>query len=217
VVDPSPFRRDGHIPFGDWTHARANPLKMTVDVFSCPALVEPEFQKNIRDGAFGYNYQYLGNTRTDTTITRWDNFAVRLHEIKAPAQTVTLADSRGFGPKHGEHSYTLDPPRLATEKNAKRFGPAPSPTGAFVPQAYSPAENRHVGRANVVFADAHGESMTLAELGYEVSDGVENYPGHKKGEPVPIRETEDGPYKANNHLWNGKGSDEVAAKANAPP
>jgi prepilin-type processing-associated H-X9-DG protein len=215
VVNPEPFRKAGTIPFGDETLARANPLTMTVDVFSCPALVDTEFVKNIRDGAYGYNYQYLGNTRMETNLIRWDNFAVRLHEIKAPSRTVTLADSRGAGPKHGPHSFTLDPPRLATEQNAKRFGPNAEDTGIEA-QMYSPVENRHVGRANVVFADAHGESTTLEDLGYEVSDGA-NYPNHKRGEPVPILKPQEGPYKASNQLWNGKGIDEVAAKANVPP
>jgi prepilin-type N-terminal cleavage/methylation domain-containing protein/prepilin-type processing-associated H-X9-DG protein len=215
-INPGPFQQMNAIPFGDETQARADPLKMNVEVFSCPELVDPLFEFNIRDGAYGYNYQYLGNARNEANRNLWDNFPVALHLIKSPAQTVMLADSRGAGPKHGKNSYLLDPPRLAIERNAKRFGPERQDAALDV-HRYSPVEARHSGFGNVVFADGHGESMSLKELGYEVSDGSDKYPDLLRGSPFPIFEPESGSYEATNRLWTGTGIDKIALEANPIP
>jgi prepilin-type processing-associated H-X9-DG protein len=128
VINPTPHQwavvTKGH--FGDYTPRRRGGPKgstMSHGVFTCPSLKDEQYAMDIRDGAFGYNYQYLGNTRRDTTETRWDNFSVGLHKIRKTGMTVLVADSRGAGFYHGRHSYTLDPPRLATERRATRFGP----------------------------------------------------------------------------------------------
>lgn len=215
-INPAPFEQMNAIPFSDDTPGRANPLTMTVEIFSCPELVDPQFEFNIRDGAYGYNYQYLGNSRTDSNSNLWDNFPVALHLITSPAQTVLLADSRGVGPSHGAHSYTLDPPRLAIERNARNFGPHPRHT-PVEDLRYSPVEPRHNNLANVVFVDGHAETMSLNALGYEVSDGIENYPDFRRGSPVPILHPQTGPYKATNRLWTGTGMDRVAQEANPIP
>lgn len=135
VVNPTPHQwaidTQGH--FGDYTPSRRGGppgTTMAHEVFTCPSLKDEEFALNVRDGAFGYNYQYLGNTRRDTSATRWDNFPVGLHKLRNTGMTVVVADSRGAGFNHGRHSYTLDPPRLATERNATRFGPS---TLAYTP------------------------------------------------------------------------------------
>jgi prepilin-type processing-associated H-X9-DG protein len=188
---------------------------MTNDVFRCPALDDPEYERDIRNGAYGYNYQYLGNSRQDTNPDRWDNFSVGLHQVKAPGGTVLLADSRGGGSRrHGVHSYTLDPPRRAYERNAVKFGPSsqdaekagldPDPLLAF-----SPVSPRHNNQGNVIFADAHGQAMTPKELGYELR------PEDKM--PIPIHDAAAGK-EWTNKLWTGTGQDpEVAKRPAAPP
>ncbi len=128
-----------------------------------------------------------------------------------------LADSRGAGKKHGLHSYTLDPPRLAVERDAVRFGP----DEAHVPEAldaeryaFSPVEMRHNKKGNVIFVDGHGELMTLRELGYQFDDD---------GPPVPILDPETAappPEDArlqgyNNAKWTGRGNDRFAIKRDA--
>ncbi len=133
---------------------------MTNNYFMCPSLAG-EFDRDIRNGAYGYNYQYLGNSRTDSAAPRYDNFPVLDHRLRVPRQTVLVADSRGAGPEHGRHSYALDPPRLAVEKNATRFGPGPN-DGAI---QHSPAEGRHDGRASVAFVDGHAERLSIQALG----------------------------------------------------
>jgi prepilin-type processing-associated H-X9-DG protein/prepilin-type N-terminal cleavage/methylation domain-containing protein len=224
VIDPVPFQRTGG-EFGDEGLRMGNEgLMMAVELFECPMLVEDDFARNVRDGAYGYNYQYLGNTRQDHTKGRWDNFPVRRHRIRTPGATVLAADSRGAGIRHGKHSFTLDPPRLAVEENAMRFGPVifdEEPfDGLYLPDtiddaelrealSYSPVAARHNRLANVVFVDGHAEAMTLNELGYELKGGTgpERLPG---GTPMPINKPDEGAYHANNQLWNGRNMDQIA-------
>lgn len=217
VINPKPFIRLGR-PWGDTDLFSQGKLgtKMTTDIFTCPSLDDPEFEHNIRDGAYGYNYQYLGNTRSDTQPKRWDNYSVGLHRIKSPARTIIFADSRGSGRIHGKHSYTLDPPRLGLEVNAQRFGPAER----WVPEGldktiyqYSPAEGRHNSLANVSFVDSHAEAMSLKQMGYQVHDGS-MFQGIPKNVPLPLPHPFEGPYTATNQLWNGQGTDPIALEAN---
>jgi prepilin-type processing-associated H-X9-DG protein len=163
---------------------------MNNNYFVCPSLGGKN-ARDIRNGAYGYNYQYLGNSRTDADPPAFDNFPVSENQIKDPARTVVFADSRGAHPDHGNHSYTLDPPRLAREKNATKFGPASSDG----PIAHSPAEARHRRRAVVSLADGHAESLTLQALGYDI-DLV--------GVVIPDL---DGTGRTSNHFWNGLGVD----------
>ena len=44
----------------------------------------------------------------------------------------------------------------------------PDETGTDIVIYFSPVEERHQGRANVIFLDGHAESHTLQELGYVV-------------------------------------------------
>lgn len=177
VIDPRPFKRLG-IPWDDSGSTREGALKdeavIANKAFLCPSLDDPEFERSTRNGAYGYNYQYLGNARQDADKKRWDNFAVGMHQIPAASGTVLIADSRGGGKKHGIHSYTLDPPRRAVEKNAMTFGPTPSDlaqVGITDPNlSFSPMEERHNTTGNVIFVDTHGEAMTLRQLGYEMTD-----------------------------------------------
>lgn len=179
---------------------------MTNKYFLCPSHSD-EFEFDVRNGAYGYNYQYLGNSRQDAQDDRWDNFPVGLQRIRSAGQTVLIADSRGAGRRHGKHSYSLDPPRLAVERNAPRFGPGAGDVQSGVSDPslyqYSPVEMRHGKRGNVVFVDGHAEAMTLGDLGYETDeDGV--------AKPIldPLGET----YTASNKLWNGEGYDHLAVK-----
>jgi prepilin-type processing-associated H-X9-DG protein len=174
--------RNSTAPWGDSYSTR-----LTNNYFLCPSLKGPA-ANDIRNGAYGYNYQYLGNSRTDTAPPEYDNFPVGQTQIPTPSQVVLVADSRGADPRHGKHSYTLDPPRLATEKNAAKFGPG----AGDGPIAHSPAEARHSGRAAVSFVDGHAETLSLEQLGYDVgSDGVV-IPDAKGASP-----------RASNRLWGG--------------
>jgi len=219
VIDPKPMERLRR-PWGDVENGLERfTTTMTNDVFTCPALDDEDYAKNIRNGAYGYNYQYLGNARQDYDPNRWDNFSVPMHRIKAPAGTVLIADSRGAGNPHGIHSYTLDPPRLAIEQNAMQFGPDEDmvPEGQdSVLYQFSPVEMRHRGLGNVAFVDAHAEAMTLTQLGYELNDKnipIPVVPPYDKKIPVkiPVLDSTDPDHKhATNRLWTGLGQDRLA-------
>ncbi len=143
-----------------------------------------------RNGSYGYNYHYLGNSRVDNPRPHYDNFPVRLSLIKTWDRTICIAGSLGNQTvfrdtgRRGEHSYTLDPPRLDTRRNnAHRFAQS---------NGMSPVEARHKGRGAVAFLDGHAANMTLAELGYVVIDADRNEVAHNRGD---------------NSLWNGLGTD----------
>jgi len=201
-ISPLPFT----LPFGDDSVGvnGESGRAMTNNYFLCPTLQGP-YERDIRNGAYGYNYQYLGNSRNDAEPTRFDNFSVSADSMRAAARTVLIADSRGADPKHGKHSYALDPPRLAVEKNARRFSPGASdvtPGADATLYRYSPVEMRHGKRGNVVFVDSHAEPMRLAELGYELNP---------QGVPIPINPDERPTYTATNSAWNGLGMDPMAS------
>jgi len=143
-----------------------------------------------RNGSYGYNYHYLGNSRVDNPRPRYDNFPVRLSLIKTWDRTICIASSLGnqsvFAEtaKRGEHSYTLDPPRLDTNRNnAQRFAQG---------SGKSPVQIGHGRKGAVAFLDGHAAAISLAELGYVVEDEARNRVEHDRGD---------------NSLWNGLGTD----------
>lgn len=209
VIEPEPFldEIESSGSFGDNSIGSAGErgTEMTNDYFLCPSHND-DTERDERNGAYGYNYQYLGNARQDTDEDRWDYFPVGLAQIKSAGGTVLFADSRGAGRRHGAHSYTLDPPRLAVERHAEKFGPGAGDVDEGLDPdqyAYSPVEARHGDRGNVVFLDGHASPMTLADLGYELDEN---------DVPRPILDPNSGTYSANNKLWNGEGRDSLAAK-----
>ena len=183
VIDPKPYITNPGDTFGD-----SDTLIMTNDFFMCPSFDHPGFDKrDIRNGSYGYNYQYLGNSRIKDG--RYKNFPVYQVRIERPSETVIVADSRGI---LGEriHGYTLDPPRLARSVSAEFFARYTKPT---YQEQHSPADARHSGRANVAFVDGHTEKISLAELGYVLdTDGwvIAAHPG------------------GSNRLWSGNGRNE---------
>jgi prepilin-type processing-associated H-X9-DG protein/prepilin-type N-terminal cleavage/methylation domain-containing protein len=185
---------------GDATYTN---IPLDNEIFLDPALLDPNPDptnagglatnvSSIRSGAYGYNFQYLGNSRTiddqgDYPNSPYINFPVSVNTVTDTARTITFADSRGGNIGHGAHSMTLDPPHERVHPtdafSASKalwgstspslmtgFDPyGPDETGTDIVIYNSPAEERHNGRANVVFADGHVESHTLQDLGYVVT------------------------------------------------
>ena len=151
---------------------------------------------SIRNGAYGYNFAYLGNSRTiddqgDYPKSPYINYPVT--QVSDSSRTIAFGDSRGGNVGHGGHSMTLDPPHERVQppdaystSTAAWGSPSPSLMAGFDPYGpdetgtdiviyFSPAEERHNGRANVVFLDGHTESHTLQELGYVVTPYTYTY------------------------------------------
>ncbi len=188
------YSRPSADPADDNTKCVDNP------VFICPA--EPE-RTNNRNYTYGYNFQFLGNSRLKTSGAGFINFPVRISRVRA-ADTVLAADCMGtaagkptsqragYRPDGGKdafavgnHGWALDPPRLTA---ASDFCDDES----RAPEHRSAPDPRHGGRANVAFCDGHVQSMSLREMGYVVSaDG--SIPAADLG--------------AHNRLFSGRGKD----------
>lgn len=180
-----------------------------------PSFVCPEVSDWVdeRNAAYGYNHQFLGNSRRGNG--RFYNFPVKRSRIRATSGTVVAGDCMGTaaglakfdrlpyvndGPHGldvsqrysalGNHGWTLDPPRLSAESD-HGTGDFDSPRTAVDP--------RHVDRANVVFADGHTETLTPVALGYRM---------HEDGRFVDLDPFEDvvhGP--PHNGMFSGSGKD----------
>jgi prepilin-type processing-associated H-X9-DG protein len=175
------------------------------DVFRDPTHDTEDFRadngeiKALRNGSYGYNYQYLGNTRTSGPGGSAARYPVRGVRVLTASRTIVLADSMGnqnrlFGESGTrEHSYTLDPPRLDTEAN--------NATEYAQSDGMSPADPRHGGRATVSFLDGHAERLSLEALGYI---------------PDPDRPGRVIQDLGDNGLWNGLGYDPGAEDRDGP-
>lgn len=150
------------------------------DVFHCPEAAQWTSSRNY---GYGYNYQFLGNTRfrEDNESAGFINFPVRAVSIDASA-TVLFADSMGTAagkravdrtPNRedgsrdpdlramGGHGYALDPPRLAENSDFadRRNRSAEHRSGP---------DPRHNGTSSVAFADGHVAVYRPDELGYQL-------------------------------------------------
>ncbi len=147
------------------------------EVFLCPEAPE---RTNNRNYTYGYNYQFLGNSRMNDAKTHFINFPVKISRINA-SETVLAADSLGTAagkPRDqrtgyrddgtgdlfavGNHGWSMDPPRMTA-------------TGDFcdnknrAPEHRSGPEARHGGKANFSFADGHVEAAAVTDMGYGVN------------------------------------------------
>lgn len=166
------YRRPSEDPAQDNTQA------VDGQVFLDPAVPE---RFNTRNYTYGYNFQFLGNSRARLSGNGYINWPVLTGRIKRPSDTVLAADcvgtaasvpfelrlpynDTGAGNKPesvGNHAWALDPPRLTAE-------------GDFCDDALrgkfrSAVEGRHGGRANASFCDGHVERRLPTALGYVVN------------------------------------------------
>ena len=159
------------------------------DTYLCPTVRDWTDERN---GALGYNYQFLGNSRLRNTAdpASFQNWPVRMTTIKAPARCVAVADCMGT-----VASYAVRREYINNARDPDRFGnegfnldpPAVDPVNGEMagidlsPQCRTAADPRHLGRAAVLWMDAHCATATLAQLHYEVAaDGVITFNGYNR-------------------------------------
>lgn len=149
------------------------------DLYVCPSV--PDWTDE-RNGSYGYNYQFLGNSRllSDSDETSYKNWPVQFTWIRHPARTVCVGDGMGTAAtwpsmarlpysnntneaqRLGDEGFNLDPPRVDPANGEM----------ASAPDHRSAADPRHRGKTSVLWLDGHVTAETLAQLGYQVnSDG----------------------------------------------
>lgn len=153
--------------------------------YSYPAYVCPSVPDwtDERDGAYGYNYHFLGNSRTfpGQGETAYKNWPVKINVIKHAGNTVAAADCMGTAasfpeaqrtpyndtlrtPEHyGNEGFNLDPPWV-DQANGEMANFDDSP------QSRTALHERHRQKGNVMWVDGHGSAETLKSLGYERRD-----------------------------------------------
>lgn len=170
-------------------------------VYQCPTV--PDWNDE-RNHAYGYNYQFLGNSRLRAD-GRYINWPRRVSSFSAPSSTVMSADSIGTAAgiptadrtpydndttlvtALGNHGHTLDPPRLTATSDIG--------AGSTVPNARTGPDDRHARKVNASFIDGHAKAMTLYDLGYRLApDGS-----------MTVLATGDDP--ATNRFFSGTGTD----------
>ncbi len=131
-----------------------------------------------RNGSYGYNYQFLGNSRLRDSgePNSFKNWPMVVTDIRDPSRCVAVGDSMGTaaafppdqraeylnndrGSEHlGNEGFNMDPPRIdsADGEIADRDG------------FRSSADDRHLGRANIQWVDGHGSAERLEDLGYQM-------------------------------------------------
>lgn len=150
------------------------------EVYTCPEV--PDWTDE-RNGAFGYNYQFLGNARLrdpdqPASFKNWPNAYSR---VKSPSGCVAVGDCMGtaatYAPRQrheyvnngrdpqafGDEGFNLDPP-LVDPVNGELAGKEEN-IAETVRTALHP---RHVGQANVLWVDGHGSFETHETMGYQV-------------------------------------------------
>ena len=132
-----------------------------------------------RYGGYGYNYQYLGNSR----VSSGGNlpFCAMESQIERTAETIAVADTNGVRRDNGSVSggeYTIDPPLSSLRGSGNGSGfygnGAECGSGGSGPGVWgcrsTPAE-RHAGLVAVLFADSHAKAMKLSRMDDHNGDG----------------------------------------------
>jgi prepilin-type N-terminal cleavage/methylation domain-containing protein/prepilin-type processing-associated H-X9-DG protein len=154
--------------------------------YVCPSV--PDWTDE-RNGSYGYNYQFLGNSRlsdANDPASPYKNWPVQLTCVLYPGSTVAVGDCMGtaasFPPAQrraynnnggdpdllGNEGFNLDPPRV---------DPTDGEMASF-PDHRTAVDPRHGGRGSVLWVDAHASAETLTRLGYQFDpEGSVNFNG----------------------------------------
>ncbi len=142
-------------------------------------------------GGYGYNYQYLGNTRVPGGVPP---FHATDASIMAPANTVAVGDTKGarkgsptlpYG-TDGSGVYVLDPPlgsQTLGSMGSRKSSASPGSGNAYYEGGNDGSDahratpsDRNAGRVNVLMVDGHAVAMTPVQLdgGKAGTDAVNN-------------------------------------------
>jgi prepilin-type N-terminal cleavage/methylation domain-containing protein/prepilin-type processing-associated H-X9-DG protein len=158
-------------------------------MFRSPGAPEGAFLKSFAHnprmfyGGYGYNYQYLGNTRFPFVAVDAD--------IERPADTIAIADTDGSSFDAGVRNagnYVIDPP-LPSARGSRPANPGDGFYGApgtaecgGVRGCRAVPSERHQGMVTIAFADGHAQAWKRDRMDDFDRDG-----------------------RPDNGWWNGKG------------
>ncbi|MDX1931891.1 MAG: prepilin-type N-terminal cleavage/methylation domain-containing protein [Capsulimonadales bacterium] len=150
-------------------------------LFRSPGAPEDAFLKpfahnpNALYGGYGYNFQYLGNSRHP--------FGALDAQIERPAETIAIADTEGCSFDVGVRNagnYVIDPPfpsargsRPTTPGDGFYGAPGTSECSGSHGCRAVPAE-RHSGLVTVAFADGHSKAMKRHQMDDFNRDGTQD-------------------------------------------
>jgi prepilin-type N-terminal cleavage/methylation domain-containing protein/prepilin-type processing-associated H-X9-DG protein len=158
-----------------------------------------ETSQTVYFGGYGYNYQYLGNSRTPGGLSP---FHARDASILAPSSTVAIGDTRGArggdpGKPYGFNGsavYVIDPPLGSVNlgsQGSRKSSASPGPGNSYYEGGDDGSDahravpsGRNNGKTALAFADGHASFMAPEEL-----DGIKGRSGLGT---------------ANNAYWNGR-------------
>lgn len=176
-------------------------------VYVCPEV--PEWVDE-RNGAYGYNYQFLGNSRLvegATEIDDFKNWPVFFSSIKTPENMIAAGDCMGTAASfakndraeysdngrnpaaYGEEGFNLDPPFVDPTKG-EMAGLEEDASSSL----RTALHERHQSKAGVLWLDGHTTAETLADAGYELDNDGKVLYGHRD--------------RANNRKWHPDGKNE---------
>ena len=168
------------------------------EMFLCPEVAHWTDERN---GAYGYNYQFLGNARLNNSndLQSYKNWTVQSSAVRTPSKCVAVADSIGTAASFAKHQrgdyqdnkyqdsksgrsisslgnegFNLDPPNI----DPVRGELASHKSGK---EARTAIHERHKHKGNVLWMDGHTSGETLHSLGYVVGeDGIVELNGNNR-------------------------------------
>lgn len=200
-VDPKSCRTETDM-FGE----KGDKQNYSFRMYVCPTVATWTDERN---GSYGYNYQFLGNSRllNPSDLTSYKNWPVQVSQIRSPARTIAAGDSMGTAAsvptaarmdylddsgdyvRYGNEGFNLDPPRVdPVNGEMANFDSSPKTRTAVDP--------RHRGRGNVLWLDGAATAEKLEALGYRpAGDGS-----------IPFGDTDQ---TADNSMWSGTGRNDM--------
>ncbi|HMP81143.1 MAG TPA: type II secretion system protein [Verrucomicrobiota bacterium] len=140
-------------------------------------------------GGYGFNYQYLGNTRVPGGIRP---FHATDASVMSPANTVVLGDTKGarqgsatqpYG-VNGSGVYVIDPPlgsQSLGSQGSRKSSASPGSGNAYYEGGNDGSDahratpsDRNNGRVNLAMVDGHAEALKPDELDGSKLGGVNN-------------------------------------------
>lgn len=167
-----------------------NTQRIDNKIFICPQddQMTGLSRDNGRNTSYGYNFQFLGNSRLNSTTSRYINWPRKISSLSRTDGTVLFADCTGTAAgkassarqpydsdlqsgaangdgKIGNHAWSLDPPRLTAGRSDYCNDSTRTPASRSAPY---PVHSSKL--ANTAFCDGHVEALGLQDLGYEVNE-----------------------------------------------